>query len=332
MTIFDNRGTDIDARFRSLLQKAVRRGNVDLVYIVSALIQSLSFREKNWFRNRTALITFEECWPLGQDLIFNRHFHSKVAALIKVALSNKNRDAAGLGYLAHRLYEGDASTIGGNPDDRHIKIVANAISRPEDFWTWLERNLDDNEGRPLWVNAMRYKNAGRPLDRAVIQAAAYLSIMDIPTVTMSVATTSAEKSFPYWVALDMHTPQGKRVLKDVARDLHIKPKQLEWTLFYFEGSVTNGTEPSPWWERNCNWQFKRLGLPGEEAHLLWEPAKRQVIEALADDSRQLHREIYSWKLANRERVEALKKTVELFIENFDSGQVDQLELFPDAFE
>ena len=60
------RGADIDARFRSLLQKSVRRGNIELVFIVSALIQSLTFREKNWFRNRAAVITFEECWPLGQ--------------------------------------------------------------------------------------------------------------------------------------------------------------------------------------------------------------------------------------------------------------------------
>lgn len=65
----------------------------------------------------------------------------------------------------------------------------------------------------------------------------------------------------------------------------------------------------------------------EEAHLLWEPAKPQVIEALADESRQLHRELYTWKLANLERIEILKKQVELFSSHFDSGYLDQLELF-----
>jgi hypothetical protein len=329
MTIIDKRDADIDARFRSLLQKAVRRGNVNLVYIVSALIQSLSSREKNWFRNRSANITFEECWPLGQDLNFNRHFHSKVAVLIKVARSVKNRDASGLGYLAYRLYEGDASMLGGTPDDRPIKIVANAIRRPEDFWSWLERNLAGNEVRSLCINAMKFKSTGRPLDRAVIQAAAYLSAFGLPAVTAAATPDAAEKPFPYWVVLDRHTPEGKRALNDVARDLHISHKQLEWSLFYFEGSVTNGDAPSPWWERSCSWQFQKLGLPAEEAHLLWEPAKPQLIEALAGDSRQLQREIYSWKLANQEPVETLKKAVELFIPNFESGRVDQLALFRD---
>ena len=330
MAIIDKRGADIDARFRSLLQKAVRRGNINLVYIVSALIQSLSFREKNWFRNRSANITFEECWPLGQDLVFNRHFHSKVAVLVKVARSVKNRDAAGLGYLAYRLSEGDTSMLGGTPDDRHIRIIANAIRRPEDFWDWMERNLADNAGRSLCINAMKFKSTGRPFDRAVIQAAAYLSASGLPEVTEAAAPDGTEIPFPYWVVLDRHTPEGKRALNDVARDLHIRLKQLEWSLFYFEGSVTNGEAPSPWWERNCNWQFQKLGLPGEEAHLLWEPAKHQVIEALAEDSRQLHRDIYAWKLANREPIEALKIAVELFITNFESGQVDQLELFRDS--
>lgn len=327
MTKFDKSGADIDARFRSLLQKAVRRGNVELVYTVSALIQGLSFRAKNWVRNRTAIITFEECWPLGQDLIFNRQFHSKVAVLIKAARSIKNRDAAGLGYLAYKLYEGDTSMLSGTQDDRHIKIVANAIRRPDDFWNWLQQNQTEIKGRPVCDNAIKFKNIGRPIDRAVISAAAYLSIYNLPVVTAADSPVGTEKPFPFWVALDMHTPQGKRVLKDVARDLHINLRQLEWSLFYFEGSVANDSTPSPWWERNCHWQFQKLALPQEEAHLLWGPAKPQVIEALAEDSHLLHREIYAWKLANQEQVKALKKAVELFIRNFESGPVDQLTLF-----
>ena len=330
MTIIDKRSADIDARFRSLLQKAVRRGNVELVLIVSALIQSLSFREKNWFRNRTAIITFEECWPLGQDLVFNRHFHSKVAALVKVARAVKNRDAAGLGYLAHRLVEGDRSMLNGTAEDRHIKIVADALRRTDDFWQWLERNLPEGGGRRLGSNAQRFKNAGKPLDRAVIHAAAYLSTAGLPGVADPIPSEEAEKPFPFWIALDMHTPQGNRVLRDVARDLHMDFRQLGWSQYYFEGSVTNGTVPSPWWERSVSWQFRKLGLPTDEAHLLWGPAKPQVVDALAEESRQLHREIYAWKLANREQVEALKKTVELFAANYESGQVDQLALFGDT--
>ena len=324
-SILARRGTDIDSRFRSLLQKAVRRGNLELVYTTSALIQSLSFREKNWFRNRSAIITFEECWPLGAELLFNKKFHSKAAVLIKVARSVKARDATGLGYLAYRLFEGDRSVLDGNADDRHIKIIADAIRRPEDFWQWLEREAADGDRGHLVTNAMTFKNAGRPRDRAVIQSAAYLAATgDLPAPG---AAATEEEPFPYWIAFDRHTPQGQRVLNDLSRDLHVGLKQLEWTLFYFEGGLANAAVPSRWWDRNCSWRFSRLGLPVEEAHLLWEPIKPQVIQALAEDSRRLHHEIYTWKLANRESIETLKKQIELFTTHFETGQIDQLELF-----
>jgi len=325
MVIIDKRHADIDARFRSLLQKAVRRGNVELVLTTSALLESLSAKEKNWFRNRTAVITFEECWPLGADLVFNRKYHSKVAALIKVTRSVKAKDAIGLGFLAYALFEGDPTVFSGTPEDRHIKIIANAIRRPQDFWDWLDKNAEPGNPRVLIENAMRFKNVGRPRDRAVVQAAAYLAAStQIPQIE---PVTQADQAFPYWVALDMHTPQGRRALKDVARDLHISLTQLEWSMFYFEGAKTNAAVESSWWQRSCEWYFQKTGLPMEESHLLWGSAKPQVIEALADESRQLHRELYTWKLANLERIETLKKQVELFSSHFDSGHLDQLELF-----
>jgi len=325
MGIIDKPGVNIDARFRSLLQKAVRRGNVDLVLTVSALIQTLGSREKSWYRTRSVVITFEECWPLGLELVFNRHFHSKVAVLVKVARAPKWKDATGLGYLAYSLYEGDRSVLEGDSGDRHIRMIAHALQRPEDYWQWLEAHIEDASVRPLVENARHHRYAGLPRDRAVIQAAAYLAAIEaLPDVELQPA---AERPFPYWVALDMHTPQGKRALQDVARDLHIPRKQLEWSLFYFEGGASGHSAPSPWWERRCRWYFRRIGLPVEEAHLLWEPAKPQIMDALAEDSRRLHREIYAWKLENRDKIETLKMQVQLFRENYDSGRVDQPELF-----
>ena len=325
MGIIDKRRADIDSRFRSLLQKAVRRGDTDLVFTASAILESLSSKEKNWFRNRTAIIAFEECWPLGTDLVFNRKFHSKVAALVKVARSVKAKDATGLGFLAYALSEGDQSVLAGSSEDRHIKIVSNAVRRPDEFWNWVVQSVPGSRGKTLVENARRFRHSGLPRDRAVIQAAAYLAASgDIPASQLASKNKGA---FPYWVALDMHTPQGRRVLKDVARDLHIPLKQLEWTLFYFEGAQTNDSVISIWWDRSCSWYFDKIGLPLEEAHLIWEPARVQVVDALTEDSQQLHRDLYRWKLANRERVEGLKKQVELFISHFDSGQMDQLELF-----
>ena len=325
MGIIDKRGTDIDSRFRSLLQKAVRRGNDELVYTTSALLESLTRKEKSWLRNRTAVITFEECWPLGAELVFNRKYHSKVAALVKVSRSAKAKGATGLGYLGYALAQGDQSVLDGGEDDRCIKIIASATQRPDDFWNWLNQTDAADDRRILVENAARFKNIGRPRDRAVIQAAAYLAVFhDIPLIP---SQESSAQPFPYWVALDMHTPQGRRTLKDVSRDLHIPLKQLEWTMFYFEGTVTNASVASHWWEKSCHWYFRKIGIPIDEARLLWEPAKPQVKEALNEESRQLHRELYTWKLANLERIDALKKQVELYISHFESGHPDQGKLF-----
>ena len=318
--------TNIEARYRSLLQKAVRRGNADIVYTASALLASLSPKEKNWYRTRTAIITFEECWPLGSQLIFNRKFHSKVAALIRVTRSMKSRDASGLGYLAQALADGDTSVLTGSPDDRHIKIVANAIKRPDDFWRWIDdQRKADEQTAALTANARRFRQEGSPRDRAVIQAAAYLALgAPLPDPKEILPT---EQRFPYWVAFDRHTAEGHLVMKAVARDLHMALPQLEWTCFYFEGAQTNGEVPSKWWERHSQWYFDKIGLPVEEAHLLWNPARQQVIDGLAEDSRRLKNELYRWKIANLEKVQALERQVKLIVEHFEEVHRDQMDLF-----
>ena len=166
----------VAARYRSLLQKAVCRGHVELIYTISALLQSLGQKEMNWFTSRTAIITFEECWPLGAHLKFNKKFHSKVAALIKVAQSTKARDATGLGYLAFALWDSDRSVLNESQDDTHIKIMAHAIARPKDFWKWIDSQKSTEQQAAIIQNAIKYRNTGSPQDRAVLQAAAYLAV------------------------------------------------------------------------------------------------------------------------------------------------------------
>jgi hypothetical protein len=313
--------TDIDVRYRSLLQKAVRRGNADLVYTTSAMIESPGPKERDWFTPHAAIITFEECWPLGAELAFNKRFHSKVAALIKVAGSTKARDASGLGKLAYALWEGDQSVLCDPAGDQHIRILTNAIERPKDFWQWVDSQVSGNQQQNLIRNAIKYRNKGSPENRAVLQAAAYLCVTaDIPEIK------DAQK-FPFWIAFDRHTPEGRLVLQDVARDLHMPVEHLEWTWYYFEGSQTNADISSTWWERWCQWQFQKIGLPKEEAHLLWEPTRPQIIQALADDSRRMQNHLYKWKISNLERVESIKKQVEIFTEHIDEVKGGQQDLF-----
>jgi len=316
---------DIDARYRSLLQKAVRRGSVDLVFTISAWLESSGQKEKNWFTSRTAIITFEECWPLAKELVFNKRFHSKVAALINVTRSVKARDAAGLGYLAFALSGGDRSVLSGTEDDKPIKILAKAIERPDNFWKWIDSQKKTEPQKSLVDNAITFRNTGSARDRSVLQAAAYLAVVD--NLPKTKPMDPADQIFPFWITFDKHTREGKRVLRDIARDLHIPLSQLEWTSFYFEGAQTNGDISSKWWEKQCRWYFRKIGLPVEEAHLLWEPAKSQVVEALAEESQNLHNELYTWKISNFERIESLKKQVEIFTEHIDELQRDQMNLF-----
>ena len=124
----------IKNRYRSLLQKAVRRGNVDLVFTTSSYLESLGSKVRSWYRSRTAVITFEECWPLATELVFNKKFHSKIAALIQVTRAAKARDATGLGYLAFALSQGDDTVLTDTDDDKAIRILASAIQRPEEVF------------------------------------------------------------------------------------------------------------------------------------------------------------------------------------------------------
>lgn len=315
----------VDDRLRSLLQKAVRRGHTELVASASAMIESRDPQPEEWFDKRTAVIVFAECWPLGGQLRAARGLAGKVAALCRAAAASKLRDASGLGLLAFALARGDTATLDGSTRDKAVRLIARAIEHPAGFWDWVEGRPVEPPARELIANARRCKQGTRPHDKAVIQAAAYLAATDrLPEIA---AAPEHEPGFPFWVAFDRHTPEGKRALHDVARDLHIPLPHLEWISYYFEGARTNAEIPSTWWQAYCAWRFRRIGVQPEEAHLIWEPARRQLVDALAEDGRRFQIELYRWKLANLERIEALKRQVNLFWEHAAAARSDQARLF-----
>jgi hypothetical protein len=223
------------------------------------------------------------------------------------------------------LSQGDASVLDDTADDKAIKIVANAIRRPDDFWQWVTWQKTAFAEKNLIDNAIRFKKAGRPHDHAVIQAAAYLAVTG--QLSRIEAGQPSDPKFPYWIVFDNHTPEGQRALRDIARDLHISLSQLEWTFFYFEGALANGEIFSKWWDRYCQWHFNKIELPANEAHLLWDPARVQLEERLTAEGRQLKNELYRWKLANRESIESLKRQVQLYLDHMDEIQRDQRKLF-----
>jgi len=315
----------VDDRYRSLLQKAVRRGHPELVYTASALIEELGVHSKTWFEKRAAFIVFGECWPLGAEMVFTKRFYSKVAALIRVTQARKMRDATGLGFLAYALAQQDLTVLDQTADDRAVKLVAKAIRHPADFWEWVSTQRIDSQRQAMVTHAKRCGEGGRPHDQAVAQAAAYLAVSaPLPEPT---GAPAADTPFPYWMVFDRHTSAGQRALRDVARDLHVPLPQLEWCFYFFEGAVANAEAASPWWRRYCQWHFERIDLRESEAHLLWEPAKAQIADALAEDSHCLQTEIYRWKLSSLERVEALKREVEWFAHHAKDVPRDQSKLF-----
>ena len=203
--------------------------------------------------------------------------------------------------------------------------VAGAIKRPDDFWRWVSGRRVSPSQKNLIENARRFQSAGKPTDRAVNKAAAYLAVSgSIPALQTAPAESAA---FPYWIVFDNHTRQGRRVLKDVARDLHIPLAQLEWAFFYFEGCFANAVGSSVWWERLCEWRFAKKGLDIKEAHLVWEPARPQVMDALEEEGRRLHRNLYRWKIDHLGRNDSLRSQVDRFLTHFDRVRINQMEMF-----
>ena len=66
---------------RSLLQKAVRRGCKDLVEATTRHLAEIG--DYDWVRKRAAVITYEECWPLGNDFVDLMDLEETIRNLVK---------------------------------------------------------------------------------------------------------------------------------------------------------------------------------------------------------------------------------------------------------
>lgn len=265
---------------RSLLQKAVRRGYPELSKRVAFMLARHG--DSAWLRSRTGIILFEECWPHAHVL---QEAKPPVQVLSTLASAAKNKDAAGLGSLALAASQGDLSVFKFVHEPIAIKIVAAALKRPEHFFKWVTSECDRHEQVAVVSAAQCYfRQASWPWDKAFMAAAAYLSIrQEIPNVTL--ATSMPSEPFPYWVAVDKHTPQGKYALRKVASELDTEVAHLQWVSFYFESAKFRTLEFSPWWECERLWRFSELGLSLEKAETMWRDASihmKSSVEKYAD--------------------------------------------------
>ena len=278
--------TSTDPRLRSLLQKAVRRGHSKVVESTADHLNTIG--DKTWLRSRTVVITFEECWPMAQHLSISKHFDSKLMALLQVASATKQKDAAGLGALAYAFSEGDQTMLDFVPNLWALRIVASALVRPSEFFEWAKEHCASSTGLQIIDVAHRYLSVATwGWDKACIIAGAFLAT----TVGAHECRIVPDDKgiFPYWVALDKHTPQGKLALRKVAKEHILSYRQLLWSSFYYESAKVNAIAESSWWIAERTWRLSRAGLSTNAAMNTWERFRTVVAEHLKPEAKELRR-------------------------------------------
>lgn len=257
-----------DAICRSLLQKAVRRADVDVTK--SAVIKLIEDNDLPWLRNRLGVITFEECWPEIININFNLDAQTIISQYIRLANSTKNKNAAGLGSLAYELSLGDTSVLIVNDKvNRDLKIISEAINRPDDFWKWIKSlALSETQKRIVSHSEVGFRFAGWPWDKSFAISTAYLSAFSASPQTVLVSARES-RTFPYWIAIDKHTPEGKQALARCAEKFKLDRTFIGWIQFYLESAKCINLEESYWWQREKNWRLAKYGVDSEQAEKLW---------------------------------------------------------------
>jgi hypothetical protein len=254
---------------RSLLQKAVRRGDVVLVEkVVQYLIAN---GDSAWLRKRLFVIAYEECWPLGMEM----NSADLSASFHKLAVSVKNKNAAGLAKLAEEHNSGNYRFPAQLSRNQRTEILdmTKAIKDPEALWALLGKESQR-------INAAKdaVKKASFDGDKAVIYASAYLAHNeDIPTVYPAQPTQPIE--FPYWVAFDKHTSLGKEAIMKAAETVGLDVFRGFRLAFYLEGSACNQISDSPYWAELVRWEINRMdGMTVSQALDYWGNMKPIIID------------------------------------------------------
>lgn len=279
------RRSSTDPRLRSLLQKAVRRGYVDVVNLTAHRLYQLG--DRIWLRSRAAVITFEEAWPLAEMLLIERGEKSTIDALVNATTGTKQKDAAGLGALAYAYHEGDRSMEQTINQTWPIRVVSQALDRPQQFFEWAFSHCQDDRQRAVVLAAKKYLAAATwGWDKACILAGAFLaSSSGVPSLTRYYSQPKDE--FPYWIALDKHTPEGKKAFHAVADRLSLPYRQIIWAGFYCESAITDSMVKSLWWEAEKSWRLAKVGLSPETAAALWHSVCPMLREQITSQEANL---------------------------------------------
>ncbi|HUO34161.1 MAG TPA: hypothetical protein VMU43_04150 [Candidatus Acidoferrum sp.] len=110
--------------------------------------------------------------------------------------------------------------LGCVPDHYVVKLVSEALLRARAFFGWVLGQSRAQASTNVILAAQRCLPAATwQQDKACILAGTRLSVLcDMPATNLGEVPSG---EFPYWVALDKHTPKGKTVLQEVAKEMNV---------------------------------------------------------------------------------------------------------------
>ena len=306
-----------DQPARSLLQKAVRRSCPDVV--AKTLDYLCRLGDLVWLRQRVGVIVSEECWPLLHNWQLPSGRGRNGAQLQRAAIEDvlcqaaatvKYKDAAGLGSLAYAYSERDSSATMHLPPAAvaAVEHVSWGINNTARFLARCESRCSDDHCVQVITNAkLVHRRRGWPWDMAFPLAAAYLCAttgfprMQAVAVREIPRGPTAFAQFPFWVALDRHTREGKSALSLVARRHRVSVSKLNWVSFYCETGRSANAASSLWWGREAEWRLRKLGTSLEEAEALWEIVRRDFVDSVRCFAATLRERVLTVDASGRSR-------------------------------
>lgn len=270
----------------SLIQKAVRRGNVTLVEKVGNYL--IKKGNKDWLKRRLPVMVYEECWTFGDKLIDKKKYLEYYIELTKTV---KNKNAAGLAAFAKKVAGGGYEITTPGPEKSAIAKVAEAIRDPYVFWKWVE-NQPGYKVHKTRIDMAKTacKKVSFRDDQAMIYAAAYLAVMDQVSDTRVVGPNNGSK-FPYWTAIDKHTDVGRFRIDTICDQLKYSSADGQKLVFLLAGSVCNQITDSNYWDEYVKFELKKIGGSVADAENEFEKIKDELIKATQKDVKSLKRRI-----------------------------------------
>lgn len=285
----DNKVSE-NALMRSLLQKAVRRNDSELIKkIVSYLIHN---NDQGWLRKRLAVMTFEDSWAYGINVNFENKPEFLLNQYLNLARTVKNKEACALGLIAFIASEGNNSVLKNlsKIEIKHIKYLVHAIKRPNDFWNWIIKETTNDFNKSKFINKSfeAVKKASWQWDKAFVIAGAYLSyIENAPNLKTSDKSIEA----PLWVGIDKHTYIGKKVIKSACNNHRINEEIGLWVSFQCEGAICNEVEEGSWFRNLLDWELYKYNLTLDEANNIWNKIKPDIINALTEETNKMNKQL-----------------------------------------